>query len=144
MCVACCTGVLLFTWHCASLVAHRDVGTSTLKLVFTIWYPHPSDDCEALHVCHALLQGNYVSACVSFWPHGVQSDCRRRPHSTAPQVDRKLVKQTIMTSVYGVTFIGARAQISNRLFERGWSNEQEVFQVGVAVNEVTEVLLVPQ
>ena len=25
-------------------------------------------------------------------------------------VDRKLVKQTVMTSVYGVTFIGARAQ----------------------------------
>ncbi|MCO5558651.1 hypothetical protein L7F22_012237 [Adiantum nelumboides] len=26
-------------------------------------------------------------------------------------VDRKLVKQTVMTSVYGVTFVGARAQI---------------------------------
>ena len=27
-----------------------------------------------------------------------------------PLVDRKLVKQTVMTSVYGVTFIGARQQ----------------------------------
>jgi hypothetical protein len=27
-------------------------------------------------------------------------------------VDRKLVKQTVMTSVYGVTFVGARAQVS--------------------------------
>ena len=35
------------------------------------------------------------------------------------QIDRKLVKQTVMTSVYGVTFIGARMQISNRLKERG-------------------------
>lgn len=26
-------------------------------------------------------------------------------------VDRKLVKQTVMTSVYGVTFIGAREQV---------------------------------
>lgn len=34
-------------------------------------------------------------------------------------VDRKLVKQTVMTSVYGVTAIGARAQIENRLRERG-------------------------
>lgn len=34
------------------------------------------------------------------------------------QVDRKLVKQTVMTSVYGVTFIGARLQILNRLKER--------------------------
>lgn len=35
------------------------------------------------------------------------------------QVDRKLVKQTVMTSVYGVTFVGARMQIQNRLKERG-------------------------
>ncbi|MCO5571198.1 hypothetical protein L7F22_024932 [Adiantum nelumboides] len=33
-------------------------------------------------------------------------------------VDRKLVKQTVMTSVYGVTFVGARAQILNRLEEK--------------------------
>jgi len=33
-------------------------------------------------------------------------------------VDRKLVKQTVMTSVYGVTFLGARDQILNRLRER--------------------------
>ena len=37
----------------------------------------------------------------------------------APHVDRKLVKQTVMTSVYGVTHIGARQQIQNRLKERG-------------------------
>lgn len=34
-------------------------------------------------------------------------------------VDRKLVKQTVMTSVYGVTYVGARQQIQNRLKERG-------------------------
>ncbi|KAL3582059.1 hypothetical protein D5086_016391 [Populus alba] len=34
------------------------------------------------------------------------------------QVDRKLVKQTVMTSVYGVTYIGARDQIKRRLKER--------------------------
>ncbi|XP_047320773.1 DNA-directed RNA polymerase 1B, mitochondrial [Impatiens glandulifera] len=34
------------------------------------------------------------------------------------QVDRKLVKQTVMTSVYGVTYIGARDQILKRLKER--------------------------
>jgi DNA-directed RNA polymerase len=37
----------------------------------------------------------------------------------APHVDRKLVKQTVMTSVYGVTHVGARQQIQNRLKERG-------------------------
>ncbi|XP_021815123.1 DNA-directed RNA polymerase 1, mitochondrial-like [Prunus avium] len=35
------------------------------------------------------------------------------------QVDRKLVKQTVMTSVYGVTYVGAREQIKRRLKERG-------------------------
>lgn len=34
------------------------------------------------------------------------------------RVDRKVVKQTVMTSVYGVTFMGAKAQIWNRLRER--------------------------
>ncbi|XP_042517220.1 DNA-directed RNA polymerase 3B, chloroplastic-like isoform X1 [Macadamia integrifolia] len=35
------------------------------------------------------------------------------------QVDRKLVKQTVMTSVYGVTYVGAREQIKRRLQEKG-------------------------
>lgn len=43
-------------------------------------------------------------------------------------VDRKLVKQTVMTSVYGVTFVGARQQISARLTERGWDNERLVYK----------------
>lgn len=34
-------------------------------------------------------------------------------------MDRKLVKQTVMTSVYGVTYVGARDQIKRRLKERG-------------------------
>jgi DNA-directed RNA polymerase, mitochondrial len=47
-------------------------------------------------------------------------------------VDRKLVKQTVMTTVYGVTFVGAREQIAARLEERGWDNDSEVFQVRTA------------
>ncbi|KAI5557219.1 hypothetical protein BDE02_18G088400 [Populus trichocarpa] len=35
------------------------------------------------------------------------------------QVDRKLVKQTVMTSVYGVTYVGAREQMKRRLEEKG-------------------------
>lgn len=35
------------------------------------------------------------------------------------QVNRKLVKQTVMTSVYGVTYVGAREQIKRRLEEKG-------------------------
>ncbi|OWB80963.1 hypothetical protein B5S32_g5296 [[Candida] boidinii] len=41
-------------------------------------------------------------------------------------ISRKVVKQTVMTSVYGVTFIGARDQIKKRLQEIGL-NEEESF-----------------
>jgi DNA-directed RNA polymerase len=34
------------------------------------------------------------------------------------RVDRKVVKQTVMTSVYGVTFLGAKDQVWNRLREK--------------------------
>ncbi|KAF3938030.1 hypothetical protein ABW19_dt0200289 [Dactylella cylindrospora] len=34
-------------------------------------------------------------------------------------INRKVVKQTVMTNVYGVTFIGAKAQVRNRLVEKG-------------------------
>ena len=33
-------------------------------------------------------------------------------------IDRKVVKQTVMTSVYGVTYVGARAQIQARLLDK--------------------------
>ena len=46
------------------------------------------------------------------------------------QVDRKLVKQTVMTSVYGVTYVGARQQIKRRLKERGViADDAELFGV---------------
>ncbi|PON76758.1 DNA-directed RNA polymerase, phage-type [Trema orientale] len=44
------------------------------------------------------------------------------------QVDRKLVKQTVMTSVYGVTYVGARDQIKRRLKERdAITDDSELF-----------------
>ena len=49
------------------------------------------------------------------------------------QVDRKLVKQTVMTSVYGVTFVGARMQISARLKERvGFESESVRYRVAAS------------
>ncbi|KAG0249500.1 DNA-directed RNA polymerase [Mortierella polycephala] len=42
------------------------------------------------------------------------------------KMTRKIVKQTVMTNVYGVTFIGARAQIENRLKETEGIPEDKV------------------
>ncbi|KAK6348875.1 DNA-directed RNA polymerase [Orbilia blumenaviensis] len=40
-------------------------------------------------------------------------------------INRKVVKQTVMTNVYGVTFIGAKNQVKSRLMEKGeWQREQ--------------------
>ncbi|KAL5582055.1 hypothetical protein UlMin_014497 [Ulmus minor] len=54
------------------------------------------------------------------------------------QVDRKLVKQTVMTSVYGVTYIGARDQIKRRLKERSaLTDEGEIFGCACYAAKVT-------
>ncbi|ERN05778.1 DNA-directed RNA polymerase 1B, mitochondrial [Amborella trichopoda] len=54
------------------------------------------------------------------------------------QVDRKLVKQTVMTSVYGVTYVGARDQIMRRLKERGAiTDEKELFSASCYTAKVT-------
>ena len=37
-------------------------------------------------------------------------------------VDRKVIKQTVMTSVYGVTPTGARVQVQNRLHEKFYNS----------------------
>jgi len=57
--------------------------------------------------------------------------------SRSGRVDRKLVKQTVMTSVYGVTNVGARQQIEARLEERGWDNEDEVYRVSSYLSKAT-------
>lgn len=38
------------------------------------------------------------------------------------------VKQTVMTSVYGVTYIGARQQMTSRLKDKGWTQEDVIFK----------------
>lgn len=42
-------------------------------------------------------------------------------------VTAKVVKQTVMTSVYGVTFVGARRQIQNQIEERLSNGEVRSF-----------------
>lgn len=44
-------------------------------------------------------------------------------------LSRKVVKQTVMTSVYGVTLIGARLQIENRLREANLVDKSRTFKV---------------
>ncbi|KAG5042783.1 hypothetical protein JHK87_006698 [Glycine soja] len=50
-------------------------------------------------------------------------------HVIATQIDRKLVKQIVMTSVYGVTFVGTREQIKRRLEEKGLITDEKLLFV---------------
>ncbi|KAL5478724.1 RPO41 [Sanghuangporus weigelae] len=43
------------------------------------------------------------------------------------KISRKVVKQTVMTTVYGVTFIGAREQIAKQLKDRGDVEAHEIW-----------------
>jgi DNA-directed RNA polymerase len=54
----------------------------------------------------------------------MREDLERNPENKFAQmlvgkIARKVVKQTVMTTVYGVTFVGAREQIERQLKDRG-------------------------
>lgn len=53
------------------------------------------------------------------------------------KVDRKIIKQTVMTSVYGVTFIGARQQINNALKDRGIVSDEQMYDASVYIAKKT-------
>ncbi|TFY82948.1 hypothetical protein EWM64_g1061 [Hericium alpestre] len=47
------------------------------------------------------------------------------------KIARKVVKQTVMTTVYGVTFIGAREQIQKQLKDRGDIEEEQIYMASI-------------
>lgn len=54
------------------------------------------------------------------------------------QIKRKTIKQTVMTSVYGVTFIGARDQIFRQLKDQHFlKNDDEEFKASTYVAKLT-------
>ncbi|GJP51161.1 hypothetical protein CLOM_g10326 [Closterium sp. NIES-68] len=73
--------------------------------------------------------------------HSASEDARRRgvqARFLTGQVDRKLVKQTVMTSVYGVTFVGARTQIMNRIKERSLTDDdRQLYSASAYAAKVT-------
>ncbi|KAK6512084.1 DNA-directed RNA polymerase [Arthrobotrys musiformis] len=46
-------------------------------------------------------------------------------------INRKVVKQTVMTNVYGVTFIGAKNQVKSRLMEKGVWNREKIDKLSI-------------
>ena len=61
----------------------------------------------------------------------IEADLKGEPADHHPiarkllgNIKRKTVKQTVMTSVYGVTFIGAREQIYKQLRDQNFMSEE--------------------
>jgi DNA-directed RNA polymerase len=52
-------------------------------------------------------------------------------------IKRKTIKQTVMTSVYGVTFIGARRQIYKQLRDQNFLTEDEVYWASLYIAKLT-------
>ena len=52
-------------------------------------------------------------------------------------IKRKTVKQTVMTSVYGVTFIGAREQIYRQLVNQNFMSEDECYAGSIYLAKLT-------
>jgi DNA-directed RNA polymerase len=52
-------------------------------------------------------------------------------------IKRKTIKQTVMTSVYGVTFIGARQQIYRQLRDQNFLTEEETYQASLYIAKLT-------
>jgi len=53
------------------------------------------------------------------------------------KIERKIVKQTVMTSVYGVTFIGARQQIQSAMKLRGVCKDQDLWKSSSYIAKLT-------
>jgi DNA-directed RNA polymerase, mitochondrial len=52
-------------------------------------------------------------------------------------IKRKTIKQTVMTSVYGVTFIGAREQIYRQLMNQNFMGEDENYAASIYLAKLT-------
>ncbi|XP_051131571.1 DNA-directed RNA polymerase 3B, chloroplastic [Andrographis paniculata] len=124
---------------------------------------HQDGSCNGLQHYSALGRDSFEAAAVNLVagdkPADVYSEIAERVHiimkkdseknpETNPtamvaklligQVDRKLVKQTVMTSVYGVTYVGAREQIKRRLQEKGLiTDDRLLFKASCYAAKVT-------
>ncbi len=74
----------------------------------------------------------------------VIEDDKKAGLATALMIDsplgRKVVKQTVMTTVYGVTFVGARDQIAKQLVARGGIPPEHIYAVSSYVARIVSPL----
>ncbi|CAF2062046.1 unnamed protein product [Brassica napus] len=83
---------------------------------------------------------NFIIRVLKIMQQDAEEDPETFPYAKLmlDQVDRKLVKQTVMTTVYGVTYSGARNQIKKRFKERGaFADDSQNFHAACYAARVT-------
>jgi DNA-directed RNA polymerase len=94
----------------------------------------PSDEPQDVYTGVADLVIKQLQEDAAMEPKTEDEEVRKRyAQMLEGQITRKVVKQTVMTSVYGVTFVGARKQIQVR--ERGERSTQTRGKKGEGVRE---------
>ena len=90
------------------------------KLTGPLWGVAELDPTPALNASTGVVNKNKLEKLTKDWTKEVENAKQRYELAVLldGHVDRKMVKQTVMTSVYGVTYRGARAQVENRLREK--------------------------
>jgi DNA-directed RNA polymerase, mitochondrial len=90
------------------------------KLTGPLWGVEELDPSPAVDSTTGVVNKKKIDKLTKDWNKEVEN--AKMHHELAllldGHVDRKMVKQTVMTSVYGVTYRGARAQVENRIREK--------------------------
>lgn len=145
-------------WQCLAVCKelHRILNSDCPEEYMTNMPVHQDGSCNGLQHYAALGRdaagGKAVNLTPSDKPQDVYSEVLKRVivrvDEAAEKGDeiakllqgklvRKVVKQTVMTSVYGVTLIGAREQIAKRLLERDDIPEDQVFPASMYLAKIT-------
>ena len=90
------------------------------KLTGPFWGVSELEPSTAVDPKTGVVSKKKISKLKEEWKKEVESAKQRHELSLLLDgfVDRKMVKQTVMTSVYGVTYRGARAQVENRIRDK--------------------------
>jgi DNA-directed RNA polymerase len=65
------------------------------------------------------------------------AECKQLAELLLPIINRKTIKQTVMTSIYGVTLIGAREQIHKQLKDNASLPEDKAFKASLYLAKIT-------
>ncbi|EGR33869.1 hypothetical protein IMG5_034000 [Ichthyophthirius multifiliis] len=128
--------------HISHLHVHMDGSCNGLQHYAAIG--RDKYGAEQVNLRDSIKPGDLYSHVASMVEQKIDEDCKNElsenyeiAKKLQGQIKRKIVKQTVMTSVYGVTFVGARQQILRQLKDRDFMNEEDNYKASYYLATVT-------